>query len=917
MWKKLFFICSLCILSFGVIIAQQKVSVQLEQRLIGELFDEIERQTDYRIYCLPEQMDSLIVTVSMLNEEPLNVLKSALHGTDFKVSQFDKGLFILEGIVFVTDLPEGYFDKKINAETEQDPASLLLSLSKRNQKASSENKVYEIGDPVVADLGGRVNLTGVVTDFKTGEPVVGATVFINEPMIGTTTDGYGYYMIQLPAGRHDLHIRGVGVKDTRRQIMLHSGGKLDIELEEEIYALKEVVISSEKIQNVRSTTMGVERLKIKDIKNIPTAFGEVDIIRVVMSLPGVKAVGEASSGFNVRGGSTDQNLILFNEGTIYNPTHLFGFFSAFNPDLVKDMELYKSSIPAKYGGRISSVLDITTREGNKKEFKGSASIGLLTSRLTLEGPIFSEKTSFILGGRTTYSDWILKKLPEKSGYRDGSAGFYDLNATVNHKFDEYNNLYVNGYYSSDRFSFNEYERYSYRNTNASIKWRHIFSPKLTSVLTGGYDHYDYDTKSTENPVNAYKMSFGIDQYYGKADFVWYMHDKHTFDFGLSGIYYDLNPGTYLPKGDESLVAEDRMQKEKAVESAVYISDNWDITPNLSVNAGIRYSMFNALGPRTYYEYQHEYLPSLTTITDTVSKGKGTYQTYHGPEFRLSARYEFMNDFSVKVGYNTMRQNIHKISNTTIMSPTDTWKLSDANIKPQTGSQIAFGLYKNFVNNTIETSIEGYYKKMDDYLDYRNGAELLMNQHIETDVLNTEGRAYGIEFMIKKTQGKLNGWLSYTYSRTQLRQHDKRIAEPVNGGDWYSADYDKPHDIKFVGNYKFTHRYSLSLNCDYSTGRPITLPISKYNYAGGEFVYFSDRNKYRIPDFFRMDLSFNIEPSHHLTLLTHSMISFGVYNLTARKNAYSVYYVSEEGKLKGYKLAIFGTAIPFISYNIKF
>ena len=597
--------------------------------------------------------------------------------------------------------------------------------------------------------------------------------------------------------------------------------------------------------------------------------------------------------------------------------HLFGFFSAFNPDLIKDMELYKSSIPSKYGGRISSVLDITTREGNKKKFKGSASLGILTSRLTLEGPMFSEKTSYIIGGRTTYSDWILQKLPEKSGYRDGSAGFYDLNASLSHRFDEHNNLYVNGYYSSDRFSFNMYERYSYRNANASIKWRHIFNPKLTSTLTGGYDHYDYDTRSTENPVNAYLMLFAIEQYYGKADFNWYTNDKHTVNFGLNGTFYDLSPGDFQPFDDESLVAPNRMQREKAFESAIYIGDTWSVTRKISIDVGVRYSMFNALGPRAYNEYQEEYLPSLATIKNTTSVGGGVFKTYHGPEFRISSRYEFMNDFSIKAGYNTMRQNIHKISNTTIMSPTDTWKLSDANIKPQTGSQVALGLYKNFANNTVEASVEGYYKTMNDYLDYRNGAELLMNHSIETDVLSTKGRAYGVEFMLKKTQGKLNGWVSYTYSRTQLIQDDKRIDVPVNGGDWYSADYDKPHDVKFVGNYKLTHRYSFSMNCDYSTGRPITLPISKYQYAGGEYVYFSDRNQYRIPDFFRMDLSFNIEPSHHLTLLTHSMLSFGVYNLTARKNAYSVYYTLENGRLNGYKLAIFGSAIPYVSYNIKF
>ena len=919
MMKKLCLISCLFLLPV-LIIAQQKVSVRFEQRYAPEFFDEIEKQTGCKIYYQPSvKVDSLLISVNVSNEDIMPVLERALKGTGLEVALYENIVFITDKVKIITSLPEDYFSNKntVGDGETYDFSDNSLFRGIRNQKATSENKIYEIGDPSAGKTG-KVSLSGIVTDFKTGEPVVGATLSISEPMTGVVTDAFGYYTINLPVGHHDLNIRGIGLKDTKRQISLHSEGKLDIELEEDIYTLSEVVVSAEKIENVRGTTMGVERLKIKDIKNIPTVFGEVDIMRVVMSLPGVKAVGEASSGFNVRGGSTDQNLILFNDGTIYNPTHLFGFFSVFNPDLIKDMELYKSSIPVKYGGRISSVLDISTREGNKKKFTGSASLGLLTSRLTLEGPLFSEKTSYIIGGRTTYSDWILKNLPEKSGYRESSAGFYDLNASLNHKFDDRNNLYLNGYYSSDRFSFSPEERYSYRNANASIKWRHIFSPNFISTITGGYDHYDYDTKSTENPVNAYLLSFGIEQYYGKIDFNLYPNDKHTINFGLNGTYYNLNPGDFQPFGEVSLIVPDRMQREKAMESAVYLGDTWNISQKFSLDAGIRYSMFNALGPRTYNEYMDEYLPSLMTIKDTKSVDDGSiFKTYHGPEFRISSRYEFANSFSVKAGYNTMRQNIHKISNTTIMSPTDTWKLSDANIKPQTGSQIALGLYKNFSDNAIEVSLESYYKKMKDYLDYRNGAELIMNHNLETDLLSTIGRAYGVEFMIKKTQGKLNGWVSYTYSRTQLRQDDKRNDIPVNGGDWFPADFDKPHDVKFVGNYKFTQRYSFSMNCDYSTGRPITLPVSKYHHAGGEFVFFSDRNQYRIPDFFRMDLSFNIEPSHRLTLLTHSMISIGVYNLTARKNAYSVYYIAEEGRLKGYKLAIFGSAIPYVSYNIKF
>jgi hypothetical protein len=637
-------------------------------------------------------------------------------------------------------------------------------------------------------------------------------------------------------------------------------------------------------------------------------------MKIVLSLPGVKSVGEASSGFNVRGGADDQNLILFNGGTVYNPTHLFGFFSAFNPDVVKDLELYKSSIPARYGGRLSSVLDISAREGNKKEFAGSASLGLLTSRLSLEGPVGGEHTSFLAGGRTTYSDWILHQLPENSGYSNGNAGFYDLNLGLSHRAGERNSFYLNGYFSRDRFQFNAYEKYAYRNANGSVKWRHIFGDKLTGIFTAGYDRYDFNTRNTDNPAEAYIFSFGIDQTFGKADFSWYATGNHTFDFGISALYYNLNPGSYLPLGDLSLVTPERIQREKALETALYAGDRWDITPRLSLNIGLRYSLYGALGPRTYHLYEADRLPSLPLATET---GQGLFKTWQGPEYRLSARYAVTDEWSVKAGVNRMLQYIHKLSNTTVMSPTDTWKLSDVNIRPQSGVQIAGGVYRNFAGHTVETSLEAYYKTMNNYLDYRKGAELLMNPHVETDVLPTRGRACGIELMVRKTQGKLNGWASYTWSRTQLQQSDPRIDDPVNNGQWYPADFDKPHDFKLAGNYKFTHRFSLSVNCDYSTGRPVTLPVSKYQMAGGEFVYYSSRNQYRIPNFFRVDLSINIEPSHHLTLLTHSSLSLGVYNVTGRRNAYSVYYIAEEGELQGYRLAIFGVPIPYISYNIKF
>jgi hypothetical protein len=792
--------------------------------------------------------------------------------------------------------------------------------------AISENLIYPVGDTYRKTIPDYVTLRGKVIDSKTELPLPGVNIMLKEPHTVATTDVKGNYAIRLPSGRVQLEISGMNINTSRRQLQLYGDGALNIELAEEPQQLEEVTVTAQRVNNVRNIQLGTEKVQIPQIKNIPAAFGEADILSVIQSLPGVKTVGEASSGYNVRGGATDQNLILFNDGTIYNPNHLFGLFSAFNSDMIKEAELYKSSIPAKYGGRISSVLDINGKEANKEKFTGSAGLGLITSKLTLEIPVIKGKTSVLLSGRTTYSDYLLKLLPEKSGYSNGTAGFYDVGTVLSHKFNEKNYLTVFGYYSRDRFSFSGNQQYAYSNMNASAKWKHFFNDRSFVDLTFGYDHYDYLTSADENADStAYMLSFNIDHLFIKSDFT-YDLGRHILNFGLKSMFYDLNPGTFEPYGDNSKIKLDRLQNEKALESALYLEDQWDLTDRFSVTAGVRFSMFNAFGPRNYYTYDPGLLPDESTITGSVSVNSGkVFKTYAGPEFRLSSRYILAENLSVKAGFNTMQQYIHKLSNTAIMSPTDTWKLSDANIRPQKGWQAATGFYYDTPRKTYLLSVEGYYKKLSDYLDYRSGAQILMNHHIETDVINTEGYAYGAEFSLKKPEGKLNGWLSYTYSRTFLRQSDKLIANPVNDGSWYPTDYDKPHDFKLVGNYRFTKRYSCSVNLDYSTGRPITIPAGKYYDATSdrEFAYYTDRNTYRIPDYFRMDIAFNIEPSHKLTLLTHSSISFGVYNVTGRQNAYSIYYVSEKekegepAKIKGYKLSIFGAPIPFITYNIKF
>ena len=900
--------------------SSQLIDVDYKQASVSQVTSDLKSKTGYQFYYDPVQMDSLRVTLTLTQKALSVVLDKAFENTVYHYFVTDDHEVILTKNLKVTaDLAPGIFNNSpAQPTTAAAPATVVDYSEEKTTKvaeATTENKLYEIGLRTT-NMNGTANLAGYVKNAKSGEGIIGASVYNPDTKIGIATDQFGYFSLTLPKGRQTLVIKGLGMKDTRRKIVLYSDGKLNIEMQEQVTSLKEVKISAEKVANVRSVEMGVNKLDIKSIKQIPTAFGEADVLRVVLTLPGVQSVGEATTGFNVRGGSADQNLILLNDATIYNPSHFFGFFSAFNPDIVKNIELYKSTIPEKFGGRLSSVLDVSDREGNKKKFTGTAGIGLLTSRLNLEGPLIKDKTSFIFGARTTYSDWLLKLLPD--AYKHSSASFYDGNFDINHQIDDKNSIYLTTYLSQDRFRLNSDTAYGYSNKNANIKWKHSYNNKLYSVFMTGIDDYQYDVSSTANPVNAYKLNFSVRQYDFKTDFNYYLNPKNTINFGLSSIYYKLNPGDNEPNNEKSLVAPDQVPLEQALESALYLGDKYDITPKLSISAGIRYSLYAYLGPQTVDHYAPNLPKEAVNITDSTTYGKNkVINTYQGPEIRLSARYQVGDNTSIKASYNTLRQYIHLLSNTTAISPTDTYKLSDPNIKPQFGRQASLGLYHNNSSNTIEMSVEGYYKWIADYLDYKSGATLILNHHIEQDVLETQGKAYGIEFLVKKTAGKLNGWLSYTYSRTFLRQDDPNAGELINGGAYYPANYDKPHAVNFNGNYKFSQRFSISLDVTYSTGRPITYPITEYYLGGGVRVLYSDRNSYRIPDYFRTDISMNIDGNHKVHQKTHNSWNIGIYNLTGRANAYSTFFSEQGGVINGYKLSIFARPIPFINYNIRF
>ncbi len=917
-----FFIVIFFGLTSGRCVAQEAqpvaVTLDLHQVTYTDFLQALEKQTGYRFFYDTADFDSTRIDVSVQAQPLSHVLQSAFSGTgiSFSVDRFHH-VFVARGDAINTGLPQGFFDKVDSGRfAAGDTVHDYLEDVGKTAVATIENKLYVIGDKANGHLPGKVNLAGYALDAATGEPVVGASIYVENPRVGVSSDQYGYYSISLPRGRHVLNIQSIGMRDTRRLVMVYGDGKMNIELHTQVMTLKKVIVSAEKASNIKGTAMGVQKIDIRTIKQVPVVFGEADVLRVVTMLPGVQTVGESSTGLNVRGGSADQNLVLFNDATIYNSAHFFGFFSAFNPEVVKDVELFKSSMPARYGGRLSSVLDINGREGNKRNFAGSAGIGLLTSRLNIEGPIVKDKTSFILGGRTTYADWLLQDLPTQ--YKNSRASFYDVNLTVSHEINKKNNLYLTGYMSEDHFNLNNDTTYGYGNRNINLKWKHIFSNKWNSVFSAGYDRYQYSISSSENPVNAYNLGFNINQLYFRANFNYYLSSSHTLEFGLNTLRYKIHPGFYLPVSTKSLVVPDTLQQEQAQESALYLGDHYTVSNDFSVDAGIRWSVFNYLGPATVNNYAPGLPLTVQTQTGTTPYSSGAFiKTYGGPEFRLSLRYILTENFSLKAGYNTSRQYINMLSNTTAMAPTDIWKLSDPNIRPQYGEQYSLGAYRNFKSNTIETSIEVYYKRIQDYLDYKSGAQLIMNHHIETDVLETHGKAYGVELLVKKTTGKLNGWVSYTYSRILLQQNNPNEGPLINNGHWYPADYDKPNDAVVVANYRLNHRFSLSANATYSTGRPITLPIGVFYYSGSLRTLYADRNAYRIPDYFRADFSMNIEGNHRVHQKTHNSWTVGVYNLTGRHNPYSVYYLSENGLVNGYKLSIFGSAIPFVNFNIRF
>ena len=906
---KIFCSYKTVILFFTLIFGSQSVSSQEIQEMkitgnyasvpVQEFLNSLEKSHNIRFFYKLDWIKNIIITAKF-NDTPLTqVLNQCLLGKDLTFK------FFQENSVFI--IPK-------NAD-------------RQNEFGKEASKVLVVGDPLNQGRYKKAKLSGRVFEGKTGEPLSGAVVYNPETKIGIATDSRGRYSLELPTGEIHLQITFMSFENQLFNINLIQDGKADFDLFEKTFAIAELTVVGES-SKASKAQMSMIKMSSVQVKELPVLMGEADLIKSMVMMPGVQSVGEMSSGFNVRGGNTDQNLILMDGAPVFNSTHLFGFFSMINPDGVEDVTLFKGGIPAAYGERISSVMDVQLKQGNPKNLSINGGLGIINSRLTFEGPLTKKKKiTFLIGGRTTYSDYLLQRTHNPI-FKYSIARFYDLNGTLNFELGPKNHLKLMGYLSADAFNLNTSSLYNYGNALASLNWKLNLSDKVISNICLAYSKYSTSVDQKDANLALYDYTLKSDIQYGsiKYSLSIYPNEKHRINTGFQGIGYLINPGEIKPSQTISYVVASTLRKEQSAEMSLFADDDFDLTDKLAFNTGLRYTKFSNFGPGMIYSYAPGVARSASSIVDSVSYKSGqVIKSYGGLEPRFSMKYMVQEGTSLRISYQRIHQFYNQISNTAVISPADYWKSADPYIPPLINDQIAIGYFKNPVNSKFETSIEVYYKNLQNLIEYKNGAQLIMNRHIETDLMISKGFSYGLELLLKKNTGRLNGWISYTFSRT-FRKGDSQFPEEViNNGSYYPSVYDKPHDLTTVMNYKITRRWRFSGNFVFSSGRPITLPEQKYMFAGNQVVIFSDRNKYRMPPYHRMDVSLTLDENLRKRHMWKGSWTLSVYNLYGRKNTYSVFYRkspqqvggAEDSRYDIFRLSVIGIPIPSITYNFKF
>ncbi len=770
----------------------------------------------------------------------------------------------------------------------------------------------------------KYTISGSIYDKSSNETLIGTSIYFPDLNLGTSSNEYGFYSITLPQGRHAVSISYLGYETINESIELGMKSSIDFFLTESSQNLDEVIIQNniEKV-NIKTAQMSVNKLTSKSIKQIPVVLGEADIIKSIILLPGVTSAGEGASGFNVRGGAADQNLILLDEAIVFNSSHLFGFFSVFNPDVIKDIKLFKGGIPSKYGGRLSSVLDIYQKEGNSKEFKVTGGIGLLSSRLLAEGPIKNGKSSFLIGGRSSYAHLFLPLIDNNN-----EAYFYDLNTKLNYRFNKNNNVFFSAYFGKDVFGINDSFITKYGNTVTNIRWNHLFSDKIFSNLSLIYSDYFYGL--TLDFV-GFKWDSGITNINFKYDFNHYLMDNFKLSYGVNNIYTRFNSGEILPNRKDSGIIPRKLTEKYANEFALYLEADHNLSDNFTLKYGFRISNFNRLGQDELNSYVNQnpvvYNELFQKYEPAVAIGKLSYNrreilnSFNNFEPRLSFSYLINDNSSLKASYNRMVQYLHLISNTSSPAPLDIWVPSGPFIKPQLLDQYAVGYFKSIKQGGYSIETELFYKDIKNRIDYINGANLVANNEIETVILNGKSRAYGLEFMFRKSEGKLNGWLAYTLSKSEQLTPGRNKNEPgINNGNWYNTPYDKTHDLSINASYELSAKWKFSTNFLFQTGQPTNYPIGQYELQGLNVPIYNDniRNADRLPAYHRLDISATLTPTKNRERKWQSEWVFGIYNVYNRKNAASIAFSRNTETLtnEAIKTSIFGL-IPSVTYNLKF
>lgn len=805
--------------------------------------------------------------------------------------------------------------------------NFIVFLPKLEQEAIPKvngSKIIRVGNASDIGRNSKAILKGRITDGKTGEPLIGAILYHEALKQGASTDLNGEYSIQLPVGEHYLKISYVGYEDSYQSIMIYSSGVADLEIFEKSINIDGVFVYSERPEmNITRTQMSIERITSKGIKELPVSIGEVDVIKSLTLLPGVQNIGEFGAGFNVRGGGADQNLILIEDVPIFNSSHLFGLTSVINSDAVNNVTLMKGGIPAKYGERVSSVMNIKMNQVTSNSLKMKAGIGLISSKAFVEIPLWKGKVGLSIGGRTSYSDWLLKRMPDID-LMNSKTRFYDLNGLLNINVNTNNKVSVFVYNSFDYFDYSSRINYAYGNYIASVKWFHTFNKNLSLNLIGGYSNYNYTVseRDTSRLFEAYKVYTSLKYKMFKGNFVFTPNKAHIVEFGVNVFHYSIKPGEIKPYGIESSIIPLTLNSENAVESGLFISDNITINKKIGVDLGLRYSFFFLLGPGRELVYSDNEPHLDENIIDSLNFSKNEIiKFYRGFEPRINIRYIIDESKSLKASYSRINQYVNLASVTSSITPSDVWKLSNKYLKPLSSDQFSLGYFNNFFSNTLETSIEVFYKKIENVLEYKNGVEVFMNPNIESGLINAEGYNIGVEVYLKKNSGKMTGWISYTLSESMRRSRGKSEDEIINDNKYFPSSFDKTHNLVVNANYYISQRWRFAATFTYNTGRPVTIPEYEYYLNGYKYIYYSDRNEYRLPDYHRLDISISLGESLRVRKRWKGSFTFSLINVYGRKNAYSVYYQRDKSysgnSYNLYKLYIIGRPFPTLTYNIVF